>query len=293
MLSVIFRLFQQVYRSVHVNISSKCVFCFSFIRKHTTGKEMLQLMLSWWVEWDVQELSWLWISVCIMGNFSTAPRVEDHLQLVSPALRVRSFKLSLSVSEWTTCHSRKYACRDCCLEKFGSFYQTTNSKFSTSVINTLHLILTTAFLVALSLSAAPDLVLNAQVVEQTTYLEDRPMYILQCAHEERCLSSSADKADASSYRRLLRFSSQIHNNGQSDFRPRAAHHSWIWHECHRWDIQLVVFKVLKLCWKLHVLLSHDDMLFMPVLDAEEWYVLWSKCRGKCIILWKWISFKAA
>ena len=74
---------------------------------------------------------------------------------------------------------------------------------------------------------------------RSAYLEDKPLFLLQCAMEENCLASAAyTEKEENPYwqqhtRRLLRFTTAIENIGTADFRPFIPKESWEWHACHQ------------------------------------------------------------
>jgi len=73
----------------------------------------------------------------------------------------------------------------------------------------------------------------------SAYLEDKPLFLLQCAMEENCVASQAyTERQTNPYwqqitRRLLRFTTAISNIGSADFRPFIPKNSWEWHACHQ------------------------------------------------------------
>ncbi|CAD5118088.1 DgyrCDS6826 [Dimorphilus gyrociliatus] len=93
----------------------------------------------------------------------------------------------------------------------------------------------------------PDLQPNVTLLEETIYLQDRPMFLMQCAMEEGCASSTAfhiqrTYRDWQIYRRrLLRFSSATKNVGTADFHPFLHMDDWEWHSCHMHFHSMEVF----------------------------------------------------
>ncbi|XP_052227778.1 uncharacterized protein LOC127842356 isoform X2 [Dreissena polymorpha] len=84
----------------------------------------------------------------------------------------------------------------------------------------------------------PDLVPELKVIQESAFLQDRYLYYLQCAYEEKCLSSSANElygtpSWAYARRRLLHFSTIAKNIGTADFRPDVDRSRWEWHACHQ------------------------------------------------------------
>ena len=84
-----------------------------------------------------------------------------------------------------------------------------------------------------------DLQPDMMQLMQSAYLEDKPLFLLQCAMEENCLASEAYRERQENpywqqhTRRLLRFTTAITNIGTADFRPFRQKAAWEWHACHQ------------------------------------------------------------
>ncbi|GAB0087545.1 Lysyl oxidase [Sergentomyia squamirostris] len=92
-----------------------------------------------------------------------------------------------------------------------------------------------------------DLVIDADEIELTAHLEDRPLYYLQCAMEENCLAAKAYEIQKTKQdwhlitRRLLKFTAQVRNAGTADFRSHIPKEQWEWHMCHMHYHSMEVF----------------------------------------------------
>jgi len=84
-----------------------------------------------------------------------------------------------------------------------------------------------------------DLEPDLYMLMTSAHLEDKQLFLLQCAMEENCLASEAYIEQRTNpnwqmlTRRLLRFTSAITNIGTADFRPFIPKTAWDWHSCHQ------------------------------------------------------------
>ncbi|KAF6778130.1 hypothetical protein AHF37_02360 [Paragonimus kellicotti] len=89
------------------------------------------------------------------------------------------------------------------------------------------------------ISVLPDLEPDVQALQDSAYSTVIPLFQAQCALEENCfppsvynLISRNPQMALMHMRRLLRFSSLIHNVGTEVFRPHEPPERWVWHACH-------------------------------------------------------------
>ncbi|KAL9694212.1 hypothetical protein quinque_013497 [Culex quinquefasciatus] len=92
-----------------------------------------------------------------------------------------------------------------------------------------------------------DLAFDHVEMEQSLHLEDRLMYLLQCAMEENCVATQAYEIQRDNpnwhleTRRLMKFTARVLNTGTADFRPHIPKHLWEWHLCHMHYHSMEVF----------------------------------------------------
>ncbi|KAF5405997.1 Class a scavenger receptor srcr domain with lysyl oxidase domain nb: only one srcr domain [Paragonimus heterotremus] len=98
----------------------------------------------------------------------------------------------------------------------------------------------------------PDLEPDVQALQDSAYSTVIPLFQAQCALEENCfppsvynLMSRNPQMALMHMRRLLRFSSLIHNVGTEVFRPHEPPERWVWHACHMHYHSMKVFSYYK------------------------------------------------
>ncbi|CAH8575286.1 unnamed protein product [Dicrocoelium dendriticum] len=101
-------------------------------------------------------------------------------------------------------------------------------------------------------AALPDLEPDYAVLQDSAYSTLIPLFQAQCALEENCfppnvynLVNRNPKLALLHMRRLLRFSSIIHNVGNEVFRPHEPPERWQWHACHMHYHSMKVFSYYK------------------------------------------------
>lgn len=87
----------------------------------------------------------------------------------------------------------------------------------------------------------PDLRLDKRRLISHFFLDTQTVQSLLCARGEGCLASTANGAHLQSKRRLLRFETTVHNDGEVDFYPAMKKEDWIWHACHNHSHSMGVF----------------------------------------------------
>ena len=88
----------------------------------------------------------------------------------------------------------------------------------------------------ISLTAAPDIVMDYAYLEKSFRISQPYLVELVCSYDEGCLGSSAaiymHTYPESYTRKLLRFSARFWNRGTSEFLPDIRKEEWEWHQCH-------------------------------------------------------------
>jgi len=117
----------------------------------------------------------------------------------------------------------------------------------------------------------PDLRLDKRRLISHFFLDMQTVQSLLCARGEGCLSSSANYASLSSKRRLLRFETTVHNDGEAPFYPAMKKEDWIWHECHKHSHSMAVFTYYDLLNENRTKVAEGHKASFCLEDSE--------CRG--------------